>query len=73
MPYDQRKPANVIVYLCRPVGGTLRAAGDARDAAWFDLDDLPPNIGFDNARLVLEPLARQRLARAARPAVEGEA
>ncbi len=72
VPYDQRKPANVIVYLCRPVGGALRAAGDASDAAWFDLDDLPANIGFDNAELVLGPLARRRLARAQRPGAEGE-
>ncbi|MFT4542184.1 MAG: 8-oxo-dGTP diphosphatase [Planctomycetota bacterium] len=53
---DPRKPANVIIYLCRFLGGEVRGADDAMEAAFFPLDQLPENIGFDNTRLVLEPL-----------------
>lgn len=59
MPDDPRKPANVIVYLCRPVGGSLRAASDARAVDWFSLDALPANIGFGNADRILARLPRR--------------
>jgi 8-oxo-dGTP diphosphatase len=57
VPDDPRKPANVTVFLCRPVGGTLLAGSDAASAAWFPLDALPPNLGFDNNALILAKLA----------------
>jgi phosphoribosylformylglycinamidine cyclo-ligase len=53
---DPRKPANLALYLCRAVGGSLRPGDDALDAAWFDLDHLPAEIGFDNRTLVLDRL-----------------
>ena len=53
---DPRKPANVIIYLCRYAGGVLCAADDAVEVRFFPLDGLPANIGFDNRRRVLEPL-----------------
>ncbi len=56
---DPRKPADVIVYLCRPLGGELRAASDADDARWFPLDDLPGEVGFDNRRRILDQLPRR--------------
>ena len=56
IPDDPRKPANLAVYLCRVEGGTLRAADDAADARWFDLDALPDAIGFGNRERILEPL-----------------
>ena len=59
MPDDPRKPANVIVYLCRPVGGELRAGSDASEAAWFRLDELPGEIGFHNAERILARLPRR--------------
>jgi len=59
VPDDPRKPANLAVFLCRVVGGELRAADDAKEAAWFDLDDLPEPIGFDNRARILEPLRRE--------------
>ena len=62
VPDDHRKPANVAVYLCRPVGGELRAGHDAAEARWFALDDLPDEIGFDNRARILS-----RLPRAAEP------
>ncbi len=55
---DPRKPADVIIYLCRPVGGELQAASDADDARWFPLDDLPQKVGFDNRRRILHRLPR---------------
>ncbi len=58
VPDDPRKPANVIVYLARPIGGTLEAASDASEAAWFDLEKLPADVGFDNRERILERLPR---------------
>src|SRR5688572_13049333 len=56
VPGDARKPVNLAVFLCRPVGGALQAGDDALDAAWFPLDDLPDPIGFDNRALILDRL-----------------
>jgi len=58
VPDDPRKPANVLVYLCRPTGGTLCAGSDAAEVAWFDLDDLPDEVGFDNRERILARLPR---------------
>ena len=55
---DPRKPADVIVYVCRPVGGTLRPASDAEDARWVPLEDLPEHVGFDNRQRILDQLPR---------------
>jgi len=49
---DPRKPANVIIYLCVALGGELRAASDASEAAWFSLTALPEDIGFGNRELI---------------------
>ena len=56
VPQNVRKPANLAVFLCRVVSGTLRSGDDALEARWFGLDDLPENIGFDNAALILSRL-----------------
>jgi len=32
----------LIDFLCRPVGGELRAASDAADVRWFTREELPP-------------------------------
>jgi 8-oxo-dGTP diphosphatase len=32
----------LIDYLCRPVGGELRAASDAAEVRWFTREELPP-------------------------------
>ena len=56
---DPRKRVNVVVYLARPVAGTLQAADDATDARFFPLDALPPEIAFDSNRVVLASLRRQ--------------
>ena len=53
---DSRKPANVAVYLCRAVGGMLRPGEEESEAAWFSLDALPSQIGFDNYSRILERL-----------------
>jgi ADP-ribose pyrophosphatase YjhB (NUDIX family) len=54
---DPRKPANVAVYLCRAIGGTLRPGHEESEAAWFPLDRLPGEIGFDNYRRILGRLS----------------
>lgn len=63
VPGDRRKPVNLAVYLCRPVGGALQAGDDALDAAWFALDDLPQAIGFDNRALILDRLTHSEAFR----------
>lgn len=55
---DMRKPANLAVFLCRPVGGALAAGDDASDARWFPLDDLPEPIGFENRERILSGLTK---------------
>ena len=59
VPEDLRKPANVAVYLCRPVGGALLAGEDALEAAWFDLEALPADLGFENGPRILDRLRRR--------------
>ena len=56
VPDDPRKPANVAVFLCRAVGGALRAGNEEREAGWFPLDSLPDPIGFDNYPRILKRL-----------------
>ncbi len=55
---DPRKRVNVAVYLAQAVAGTLRAADDARDVAFFPLDELPGEIAFENSRAILSALQR---------------
>lgn len=50
---DKRKPANVAVYLCHAVGGVLKPGEEESEVAWFSLDDLPSEIGFDNYSRIL--------------------
>jgi 8-oxo-dGTP diphosphatase len=50
---DPRKPANVAVYLCHAVGGVLKPGEEESEAAWFALDELPAEIGFDNYPRIL--------------------
>ena len=63
VPSDRRKPANLAIYLCRPLGGTLAAGDDADGARWFALDDLPEAIGFENRERILRPLPSNALYR----------
>jgi len=50
---DPRKPANVAVFLCRATGGALKPGEEESEAAWFSLDRLPADIGFDNYPRIL--------------------
>ena len=52
VPDDPRKPANVAVFLCRPIGGNLGPGDDASDTRWFPLNALPSNLGFDNEQIL---------------------
>ncbi len=56
VPDDYRRPSNLAVFLCRARGGVLRAGDDALDVAWFDLEALPANLGFDNGARILHRL-----------------
>ena len=49
----------LIDFLCRPVGGDLKAGSDATDVRWFTRDELPAlNLAFDANDVVLKGLAR---------------
>ena len=50
---DPRRPANVAVFLCREIGGTLRPGEEESEARWFSLRALPERIGFDNYSRIL--------------------
>ena len=50
---DVRKPANVAVFLCHAVGGVLKPGDEESEVAWFPLDALPSEIGFDNYARIL--------------------
>ncbi len=54
--HDPRKPANVAVFLGRPVGGALAAGAEETQVDWFALDALPGPIGFDNYARILKRL-----------------
>lgn len=56
VPEDLRKPANLAVYLCRPLGGELRAGDDVVETAWFELEALPEDLGFQNGPRILDRL-----------------
>lgn len=58
VPAQPVKSANLAVYLCRPTGGALRRGEDTLEAAWFDPDDLPADLGFGNGPRILAWLAR---------------
>lgn len=53
----ERDPRKVIAvsYLCRVVGGNLKAGDDAGDAKWFDIDKLPELAG-DHKKIISDAL-----------------
>lgn len=67
LPGQRVKPANLAVYLCRPTGGTLRNGDDTLEAAWFDPDALPSDLGFDNGPRILAWLRHVRGESGPRP------
>lgn len=56
---DPRGHFVTAVYHLRPVGGALKAGDDAKEAAWFHLDNLP-QFAFDHGKIVQEFLAKKR-------------
>ena len=49
----------LIDFLCRPVGGDLKAGSDAADVRWFTRDELPAlNLAPDANDVALKGLAR---------------
>ena len=49
----------LIDFLCRPLGGDLKAGSDATDVRWFTRDELPAlNLAYDASDVVRKGLAR---------------
>jgi 8-oxo-dGTP diphosphatase len=48
-------------YVVKAVG-ELEAADDAKEAAWFDFDNLPP-LAFDHQRIIEDFLVEYKLVR----------
>ena len=46
-------------FLCRPLGGELKAGSDAADVRWFTREELPAlNLAYDASDVVTKGLAR---------------
>jgi len=52
---DPRGHTVSIVFVCRRVGGVLKASSDAADVGWFPLDDLP-DLAFDHRTIIDEAI-----------------
>src|SRR6266851_7378515 len=62
----------LIDFLCRPIGGKIKAGSDAADVRWFRRDELPPlNLAHDANDVVLKGLARTMEHRASSPGESG--
>ena len=47
-------------FLCRPVGGDLKAGSDAADVRWFTREELPAlNLAYDASEVVIKGLDRK--------------
>jgi 8-oxo-dGTP diphosphatase len=57
VPAHPTKAANLAVYLCRPIGGSLRRGDDTLEAQWFDPAALPTDLGFENGPRILHWLS----------------
>ena len=55
---DPRVRVVLLLYLCRRVGGELRAGDDASDARFFPLNQTPKEIAFKAHEQALEDLRR---------------
>src|SRR5713226_3599669 len=58
----------LIDFLCRPIGGDLKAGSDAAEVRWFTREELPAlSLAYDANDVVLKGLARTMERRASSP------
>jgi 8-oxo-dGTP diphosphatase len=56
---DPRGHFVTAVFHLRPIGGSLKAGDDAKEAEWVPLDRLP-KFAFDHGKIVQEFLSRRK-------------
>ena len=49
---DPRFHTITVVFVARPIGGSLKAADDAKQTGIFDRENLPRDIAFDHAKIL---------------------
>ncbi|MBI5159206.1 NUDIX hydrolase [Candidatus Micrarchaeota archaeon] len=56
---DVTRQTVACVFICEPIGGTLKGGDDAVEAKWFSLEKLPP-LGFDHPAIIKNALEKIR-------------
>lgn len=56
---DERQHNVTVVFIARPLGGVLKARDDARRAAVFGENCLPPEIAFDHADILSDYFSKK--------------
>ena len=53
---DPRGHIISVAYLMKVKNGIISAADDAKDALWFDINELPDRLAFDHSKIIQDAL-----------------